>query len=88
MANHKSAIKRHKQSVKRAARNRTVKTRIKNVVKAVRQALAEKSAEKATTALATASSVLDKAASKKVIHWKKAGRCIARLQTAINKLAA
>jgi len=31
--------------------------------------------------------VLDKAASKKVIHWKKAGRCIARLQTAINKLA-
>jgi len=57
------------------------------VVKAVRQALAEKSAEKATTALTLASSVLDKAASKKIIHWKKAGRCIARLQTAINKLA-
>ena len=39
MANHKSAIKRHKQSVKRAARNRTVKTRIKNVVKSVRAAI-------------------------------------------------
>ena len=37
VANHKSAVKRHKQSVKRAARNRTVKTRIKNVVKSVHQ---------------------------------------------------
>jgi len=87
LANHTSALKRHRQSLKRQARNKAVKTRIKNVVKAVRQALAEKSADKATLALATASSVLDRAASNKVIHWKKAGRCIARLQTAINKLA-
>ncbi len=36
MANHASAIKRHKQSVKRNARNRAARTRIKNVVKAVR----------------------------------------------------
>jgi len=73
--------------LKRQARNKAVKTRIKNVVKAVRQALAEKNAETAATALKNASSVLDRAASKKVIHWKKAGRCIARLQTAINKMA-
>ena len=79
MANHPSALKRHRQAVK---------TRIKNAVKAVRQALAEKNTEKATSALAVVSSVLDKAASNKVIHWKKAGRCIARLQTAINKVAA
>ena len=88
MANHTSALKRHRQSLKRQARNKAVKTRIKNVVKAVRQALAEKSAEKATAALNLASSVLDRAATKKVIHWKKAGRSIARLQAAINKMAA
>jgi len=88
LANHPSALKRHRQSLKRQARNKAVKTRIKNVVKAVRQALAEKNAESAATALKAASSVLDRAASKKVIHWKKAGRCIARLQTAINKMAA
>jgi small subunit ribosomal protein S20 len=87
LANHASALKRHRQSLKRNARNKAVKTRIKNAVKAVRQALAEKSAEKATAALNVASAVLDKAASKKVIHWKKAGRSIARLQAAINKLA-
>ncbi|MHC1701661.1 MAG: 30S ribosomal protein S20 [Humidesulfovibrio sp.] len=88
MANHPSALKRHRQSLKRQARNKAVKTRIKNVVKAVRQALAEKNADTAAIALKNASSVLDRAASKKVIHWKKAGRCIARLQTAINKMAA
>ncbi|MDO9633337.1 MAG: 30S ribosomal protein S20 [Humidesulfovibrio sp.] len=88
MANHPSASKRHRQSLKRQARNKSVKTRIKNVVKAVRQALAEKNADTAAIALKTASSVLDRAASKKVIHWKKAGRCIARLQTAVNKMAA
>lgn len=87
MANHPSALKRHRQSLKRQARNKAVKTRIKNVVKAVRQALAEKNADSAAIALKNASSVLDRAASKKVIHWKKAGRCIARLQTAINKMA-
>jgi len=88
LANHTSALKRYRQSLKRQARNKAVKTRIKNSVKAVRQALAEKDSAKATTALAAASSVLDKAASNKVIHWKKAGRCIARLQAAINKVAA
>jgi small subunit ribosomal protein S20 len=88
LANHPSAAKRHRQSLKRQARNKAVKTRIKNVVKAVRQALAEKNADTAALALKNASSVLDRAASKKVIHWKKAGRCIARLQTAINKMAA
>jgi len=87
LANHTSALKRHRQSLKRQARNKAVKTRSKNAVKAVRQALAEKSTEKATAALNVASSVLDKAASNKVIHWKKAGRSIARLQAAINKLA-
>ena len=39
MANHKSAIKRHRQSLLARARNRAVKTRVRNVIKAVRAAL-------------------------------------------------
>lgn len=86
MANHKSAIKRHRQSLKRRDRNRAAKTRIKNVVKAVRQALDQNDKEQAVTALQNAASMLDKAGSKKVVHWRNASRRIARLQQAVNKL--
>ena len=88
MANHKSAIKRHKQSVKRAARNRTVKTRIKNVVKSVRAAIKADDQAAATQLLSTTTSSLDKAATKGVIHWKKAARKISRLAKALNAAKA
>ena len=39
----------------------------------------------AETALLSATKILDKAASKKVIHWKTAARNISRLSTAVNK---
>lgn len=86
MANHKSAIKRHKQSLVNAARNRAVKTRIKNVVKAVRVALQDKNKEVASAALVTATSVLDKAACKGVIHPRNAARHISRLARFVNEL--
>jgi len=88
LANHKSAVKRHKQSLKKAARNRAARTRVKNVIKAVRVAVLEKNAEKAASAFVTATSVLDKTASKGAIHWKKAARKISRMQRAINAIGA
>ncbi|MEF2232058.1 MAG: 30S ribosomal protein S20 [Pseudodesulfovibrio sp.] len=88
MANHKSALKRHRQSLKRRARNRISKTRIKNSVKAVRVAIEEKDATKAMEALKAATSVLDKASRKNVIHARQAQRRISRLQSAINKIEA
>ncbi|WP_272699881.1 30S ribosomal protein S20 [Desulfovibrio sp. Fe33] len=87
MANHKSALKRHRQSLKRRARNRISKTRIKNTVKAVRLAIEEKDSAKAMEALKEASSVLDRAARKNVIHSRQAQRRISRLQAAINQIA-
>lgn len=84
MANHKSALKRHRQSLRNRERNRAMKTRIKNVVKAVRFAVEQKDADSAATALQNATSVLDKAASKKVIHWRAASRRISRLNQAVN----
>lgn len=85
MANHKSAIKRHKQSLKRAARNRAARTRIKNVVKAVRLAVLNQDRETAATALVTANSVLDKYAGS-AVHWKNASRKMSRLARAVNAM--
>lgn len=86
MANHKSAIKRHKQSLHHALRNRIQKTRIKNSIKKVHAAIAEKDVDKAQNALSEASSVLARAASKGAVHWKKAARKISRTARAVNAL--
>lgn len=85
MANHKSALKRHRQSLLARARNRAVKTRVRNVIKAVHTALVGGDTAAAESALLDATKVLDKAATKKIIHWKTAARNISRLSTAINK---
>ena len=67
------------------ARNRAVKTRVRNVIKAVRVALADGDTAAAQSALQAATKVLDKAATKKIIHWKTAARNISRLSTAVTK---
>lgn len=87
MANHKSALKRHRQSLVRNSRNNMVRTRIKNVVKEVRSAVEANDTELAATALRKATSVLDAAATKKVIHARAASRKISRLHAAVNKMA-
>lgn len=86
MANHKSAIKRHKQSVKRNARNRAARTRMKNLVKEVRTAIMNGDKSAAEQALKGATVALDKSASKGVIHWKKAARKVSRLAKAVNAI--
>lgn len=88
MANHKSAIKRHKQSLNRAARNRAARTRVKNAIKEVRAAIQNKDKGLANTSLTVATSVLDKAAGKGALHWKKAARKISRLARAVNSIEA
>lgn len=88
MANHKSALKRHRQSLVARARNRSMKTQVKNVIKAVRAAVELKDATAAQTALKEATAVLDSAASKKIIHWKTAARKVSRLNLAVNKIEA
>lgn len=85
MANHKSAIKRHKQSLKRAARNKSQRTRVKNVIKDARAAIEGGEKELIQKALDTAQSVLGKAKTKGAIHWKTAARKISRLAKAANK---
>jgi len=88
VANHKSAIKRHRQSVERAGRNRAVRTRVKNAIKQVRAAITGSDKAQAGEALVAATSVLSKAAGKGAMHWKKAARKISRLARAVNSIEA
>ena len=74
MPQHKSCRKRMKTSAKSRERNRGYKTTMRSKVKEFRES-SEKSPEK-TSAIA---SVLDKAASRKIIHKNKAARLKSRL---------
>ncbi len=86
MANHKSALKRHKQSLVRAGRNRAARTRVKTVIKSVRAAILKKDKVAAEQALVLATSILDKASTKGAMHWKTVARKISRLAKAVNTI--
>ena len=86
MANHKSAVKRYRQSRNRAARNRAARTRVKNAIKDVRAAILDRDKNLADTSLTVSTSVLAKAAGKGALHWKKAARKISRLARAVNSI--
>ena len=88
MANHKSALKRARQSEAQRIVNQVHKTRAKTAVKDLRALLAEKNLDQAKKTLIDTVSILQKTASKKVIHKKKASRKISRLARAVNKAAA
>jgi len=86
LANHKSALKRHRQSLKARERNRMMKTRVKNATKALHAAIESHDNEAVANALKNVTSILDKAASKKIVHWRTAARKISRLSVASNKI--
>ena len=86
MANHKSALKRHRQSLKRRARNVAVKSSLKTTIKKVREAITQKDAGKAQELLVQTTIALDKAASKGVIHKNNAARRISRLAHSVNAI--
>ena len=88
VANHPSALKRHRQSEKRRVRNRTIKTRLRHLVREVRTAISGKNAAFAATSLANATRALDKAVTKGVLHRNNAARKIARLSRAVSQLRA
>jgi small subunit ribosomal protein S20 len=88
LANHKSALKRHRQSEKKRIRNTAVKSTIKTSVKGVREAIKSGNAEEAVLGLKTAGSQLDRAVTKGVLHRNNASRKISRLTTAVNAISS
>jgi len=88
LAIHKSAIKRAKQNEVKRLRNMSSKTKTKKAVKDVRAAVAENSEDKARENLKKAVSIIQKTASKGVIHKKKASRKISRLARQVNQITS
>src|SRR3954453_7764821 len=72
VANIKSQIKRIGQNERRRVRNKAVKSELKTAVRRFREAAQAGDTATATTALRDASRLLDKAASKGVIHKNQA----------------
>jgi small subunit ribosomal protein S20 len=88
LAQHKSAKKRARQTLKRRARNRHVTSTLRTAVKTARAALEGEDADATQTAVRTAESHLRRAASKGVIPAKRASRQISRLARAASRSSA
>ena len=88
MANHPSALKRHRQSEKRRLRNQALKTRLRHLVRDVRTAITASDRDAAAKTLARATRELDKAVTKRVLHRNSAARKVARLARAVTQLSA
>jgi small subunit ribosomal protein S20 len=86
MANHKSAKKRIRQTVKKTERNRYYRTRLKNIVKAVREAVASGDREKAQEAFAIANKQLHHFVSKGFLKKQTASRKVSRLHKLVNSM--
>ena len=88
MANHKSAVKRNRQSQVRRIRNRSNRTKMKTAIKSVYSAIEENSAEKAQEALKIAIPIIDQTAVKGAMHKKTASRKVSRLTRRVNAFIA
>ena len=84
---HKSAQKRHRQSLKRRALNRSRKSTVKTFVKKAVEA-AHASAENALEMQRKAESLIDRAAKGSTMHRNTAARKKSRLAKRINKEVA
>ncbi len=87
MANIRSAQKRVRSDKKKTLRNRMVKTGVKTAVKKYSIAL-ENDLNQAPAVLSAASSALDKAVSKGILHKNTASRKKARMAKALHKAQA
>ena len=86
MANIKSQIKRVKTNNEATERNRAYKSELRTWIHKVRAAVDAGDAEAAKAALVTASTKLDKAVSKGVIHQNQAANKKSALAKAVNTL--
>ena len=82
MANIKSQIKRNRQNERRRVRNKDARTRLKTEAKKVREAVEAGDSEAAAAQLRTTTRLLDKAASKGMVHPRTAARRKSKLAKA------
>ena len=85
MAHHMSALKRNRQSKKRTARNKGVKTGIRSMVKKLEQALATAKPEEIQALVKKIVSTIDRAYTKGVLKRSSSSRKISQV---VRKAAA
>lgn len=86
MANIKSAKKRIKVNETRAARNKSIKSRVKTAIKKVDAAVLSGDKESAKKVLNETEVIIAQAAGKGVYHKNNSARKISRLTRAVNSL--
>ena len=86
MANHKSAAKRARQSVKRQATNKKTLGTVRTAETKLRKAMAAKDAKAAQTLLVSFESTVIKAAQKGRLPFRTASRKVSRLSQQVHAL--
>jgi len=84
----KSALKANRQNIKRREHNRTLRSKLRTTLKAIRAALDAKDVTAAKAALSQTFSLVDKMATKGIIHRNTAGRYKSRLAAGLQKASA
>ncbi len=79
MANHASAKKRARQTIKRTDRNRAVRTTVRTFMKRLRAAISQGQLGEADKLLKVVTEQVDKAVSKGVFHRVTGSRYVSRL---------
>lgn len=87
MANTRSAQKRNRQSLKRRARNVSIRNSVKTAIKKAREAVAAGDPAKAKEAVRNATRMLNRAATRGVVHARNASRRVSRLALGLVKSA-
>ena len=84
----KSALKANRQNVKRREHNRGLRTRLRTALKAIRESLDAKKVDEAKAVLSKTVSLVDKMATKGIIHRNAAGRYKSRLAAHLVRASA
>ena len=86
LASHASALKAHRQSLKNREHNRQFRSRLRGALKNIRTAIDGNDLNAAKTALKGTISLIDKMASKGIIHRNKAARHKSQLNARVKAL--
>ena len=86
MANHKSALKRIRQNVKRNERNKSFRTLVKTVTKKVTAEAQAGNKDQAREELKRAEKVIAKVGGKGILHPRAASRKISGLARLVNRV--
>ena len=81
----KSALKANRQNIKRREHNRALRSRLRTGLKSIRKSLDAKDVDGAKTALRDLQSLVDKMATKGIIHKNTASRYKSRLSARVAK---